>query len=320
MKWVRMLVNKGIDPINNNTIIPRSVYDEVTAAHTITAGRAPEPYFAVEGYGMGWWRRSYQGHEVGYIAGFSFTLADILQVVDHSGAIPGFSAQVLVLPSDKVGVVALANVERVHTQELAIIYRVIEDLLKLPRKESERLSSISSTSDPKSSRPSPADLTPAPTHKSPIFLSVAKYAGNYYDPGYGMLTFCAPTPTPSTDCTIVLSSFSPFYNVYSNATPELYASISSPWISHIRLVHRSENVFAFHGTFLFPNGYGKDTSPFQVELTDASDDTTARIEFVVEDGKVKGFAMNGFIDETPEMRRGTGENIAETAEVWFQKL
>ena len=60
-----MLMNEGVDPMTNNTIIPQSAYEEVTTAHMITAGRAPQPYFAVEGYGMGWWRRSYQGHEAG---------------------------------------------------------------------------------------------------------------------------------------------------------------------------------------------------------------------------------------------------------------
>lgn len=60
-----MLINEGVDPITNSTILPSSVFKEVTTAHAITSSRASQPYFAVEGYGMGWFRRSYQGHEVG---------------------------------------------------------------------------------------------------------------------------------------------------------------------------------------------------------------------------------------------------------------
>lgn len=203
-----------------------------------------------------------------------------------------------------------------HQQELAIIYRIIEDYLKLPRKESERLSSASVTSNDSTRCVNPTTYTQS---RFPTTLSLANYAGNYYDPGYGTLTLCAPTPTPAPECVGILNAFSPFYGVYNSTTSELYSAISSIWISHLRLVHRDGNVFALHGSFLFPNGYGKDKSPFLDELTDASDETVTTAEFVVENGAVKGLALNGFAGETTERQR-LGGSIADTAEIWFKKL
>lgn len=58
-----MLLNEGIDPTTNTTIIPRSAFEMVTTVHMIMQGRAAQPYFSIDGYGMGWNRKSYQGHE-----------------------------------------------------------------------------------------------------------------------------------------------------------------------------------------------------------------------------------------------------------------
>ena len=61
---MRTLLNEGVDPLTNKTIIPKSVLEEVTTVHMVMAGRGSQPYFSVQGYGMGWIRDSYQGHEV----------------------------------------------------------------------------------------------------------------------------------------------------------------------------------------------------------------------------------------------------------------
>ena len=58
-----MLLNEGVNPINNETIVPKSVFQMVTTAHIIIGG-ARSPEFSISGYGMGWNRVSYQGHEV----------------------------------------------------------------------------------------------------------------------------------------------------------------------------------------------------------------------------------------------------------------
>lgn len=63
-KWVRLLLNGGVDLVTNRTIIPQSAFEEITTVHQIVGGRASQPYFSIDGYSMGWSRKSYQGHEV----------------------------------------------------------------------------------------------------------------------------------------------------------------------------------------------------------------------------------------------------------------
>lgn len=63
-KYVRTLLNFGVSPVNNQTIIPRSVFDEITTAHAITEGNPKSSDMSIEGYGLGWRRGSYLGKDV----------------------------------------------------------------------------------------------------------------------------------------------------------------------------------------------------------------------------------------------------------------
>lgn len=56
-----------------------------------------------------------------------------LQVLTHSGAIPGFSTRVTFLPDDGLGIVVLANADEKAAANEAIVYRIIEDVLGLQR-------------------------------------------------------------------------------------------------------------------------------------------------------------------------------------------
>jgi hypothetical protein len=64
-KWVAMLLNKGVNPYTNETIVPSSVIDATTSAYSIIDGKASRQDTSLVGYGMGWGRLSYRGHEVG---------------------------------------------------------------------------------------------------------------------------------------------------------------------------------------------------------------------------------------------------------------
>lgn len=61
-KWLKLQLNQGVDPATNNTIIPRWVFEEITAPHFIMSTGANSE--RVVGYGAGWWQSSLQGHEV----------------------------------------------------------------------------------------------------------------------------------------------------------------------------------------------------------------------------------------------------------------
>lgn len=60
-----VLLNKGIDPVLGEAIIPRSVYAAVTTAQSIMSGHpTPQRGVGIVGYGMGWTRWTYDGIEV----------------------------------------------------------------------------------------------------------------------------------------------------------------------------------------------------------------------------------------------------------------
>ena len=58
------MLNAGVNPSTNATVIPRSAFDAVTTAHAVSVGKGPSPDESFEGYGMGWFRQSYLGREV----------------------------------------------------------------------------------------------------------------------------------------------------------------------------------------------------------------------------------------------------------------
>ena len=59
-----MLLNGGIDPITRTTVIPPSVFTEVTTAHSLMLGTSDKIGVSIVGYGLGWMRASAYGHEV----------------------------------------------------------------------------------------------------------------------------------------------------------------------------------------------------------------------------------------------------------------
>lgn len=61
---MKILLNFGIDISTNATIIPRSVFDEITKAHAIVDGIPLVPDQSISGYGMGWIRLSLEGRDV----------------------------------------------------------------------------------------------------------------------------------------------------------------------------------------------------------------------------------------------------------------
>lgn len=59
-----MMLNEGVDPMTNATIIPKTVIQEITTASVILSGVGPNENTSITGYGMGWGRFSYKGYDV----------------------------------------------------------------------------------------------------------------------------------------------------------------------------------------------------------------------------------------------------------------
>jgi hypothetical protein len=104
----KTLLNFGVDPSTNITIIPRSVFDAMTTACAIPDGK---PGQFLTGHGMSWIRLTYEGYDVSLILKFPNQHVGLNadQVIAHDGAIPGFSAVVLFFPNEGFGVTVLIN-------------------------------------------------------------------------------------------------------------------------------------------------------------------------------------------------------------------
>ncbi len=147
-------------------------------------------------------------------------------------------------------------------------------------------------------------------------LSMEAYTGAYRAPGYNQISLCSPL-RPSSDCKDVLSDFATLDSP-SSANHSLYSAFNSIWATHIRLQHFSGDVFNITFTALFPHGFGRNTSAFETAETSTSD---GWVEFVVDEGRVHGFAL--FIDrdavEARKRRIGVDNVVLETADAWFAK-
>ena len=59
-----MLLNEGVNPVSNTTIIPKQAFKDITTASAIANGAPQAEHLSINGYGMGWRRQSYKGYDV----------------------------------------------------------------------------------------------------------------------------------------------------------------------------------------------------------------------------------------------------------------
>jgi hypothetical protein len=59
-----MILNGGVDPVSNATIIPSSELEVIIDAHSIVGTGVASAIESTDLYGLGWFRDSYQGHDV----------------------------------------------------------------------------------------------------------------------------------------------------------------------------------------------------------------------------------------------------------------
>lgn len=64
IKWARLWVNQGVNPDTNETVVPD--YAQMTTSRAIMAGNTTTygTSTSIAGYGLGWMRWSYLGHDV----------------------------------------------------------------------------------------------------------------------------------------------------------------------------------------------------------------------------------------------------------------
>ncbi|KAI0695190.1 beta-lactamase/transpeptidase-like protein [Cerioporus squamosus] len=305
-KWLAVLLNEGIDPTTNRTIIPSSAFTEMTTARAIVSG-APVGDLSIIGYGMGWFRMSYRGHDV----------------VWHFGAIPGFSLLVAFLPADNLGAVllahyhCLANMDEKQDDNMRILYRVIDEALGLSRDEESVVPRVWPW-------PQATHTGAGLKHEAEAMMTVEAYphgleayAGTYKNTAYGELTLCAPSST-SEYCSQVLADFAAV-DVAQNIPPPahgLSAAWNRVWSSHVRLRHTGGNSFAVTFPRLFPQGFGRNTTAFEFWDSQIS---VGRAEFVVEDRGIVGFALVTEEQAAAARAKRTGGSPRDIGDAWFER-
>lgn len=172
-KWLTMWINKG--KYNDKEILPETYINEAISSQMVMNGALPDednPDLHFANYGYGWMLASYRGH----------------YRVEHGGNIDGFSASVAFFPSDKLGIVVLANQNSSSVPSL--VRNTIADRLlggkttnwtndfvkrqeKAKKMEEELKLEDSETAQVKNTRPSHI---------------LQDYTGTYENPGYGHFT------------------------------------------------------------------------------------------------------------------------------------
>jgi hypothetical protein len=61
-KWVALWLNKGVH--DNIPVIPSSVYGNASQSYSVSVSVPADSEHSIQGYGLGWFRNSYLGHDV----------------------------------------------------------------------------------------------------------------------------------------------------------------------------------------------------------------------------------------------------------------
>ncbi|KAJ7461808.1 beta-lactamase/transpeptidase-like protein [Mycena galericulata] len=229
-RWIKLLLNAGVDGQTNVTIIPRATFDIATSAISV-ANKKGDKLFSVAGYGLGWGRLSYRGHEL----------------VQHNGGAPGVATIVDLYPYDGFGIVLLAN--------------TATDLRNIANPIADRVLGLPETTDQIGEDTAPVE----PPNSFDALPPHSGLAGTYSNLGYGNFTLCSPLFPTSSLCLEVVRDFRAVDSAAGRSTPslDLYSAWPRFWGTHLRLSHVSGNDYVFKLTTLYVDGYGADRSPFE---------------------------------------------------------
>ena len=233
-------------------------------------------------------------------------------MITHDGGFPGFVSKVIILPDDNLAVLSLVNTD--FTVASVVPLAIIHNLLE-PTRPYDPLSGL-----PNLGGGSPGPKPDPSANCTKESIPIERFAGTYINPGYGNLTFCAPSQTDaSVYCKNALSDLAA---ISTNGTVEPHTLIAaSPRIvSHVSMQRTcnagSDRAETFKVVFqsIYPKGYGRNQAPFAEPLPSSL--PQADVECILdESGKVVGC---GWLNLEPGHKR-TG-TLQERADVWWEKI
>lgn len=205
---------------------------------------------------------------------------------------------------DGIGIVVLVNADAKDESALNIIL-----------KAAEKAFGSANSSSPPPANPSIVSRSTLPRHAgvapradSPGTPSSLDLAGTYYSAGYGAAVLCnMQSSCPS--CQSVLDDFRAVNKSLSSNSTDLFASWDSPWVAHAQFTHTNTSQYLIYLGTVYPEGYGKNTTPFSTL------EPATIAQFVVENEKVVGFGFNDTVDSDLTQ----GGSVEETSQVWFVK-
>lgn len=206
------------------------------------------------------------------------------------------SALVAAAPNGGFGIIALANADAKQPS--------LTDIALLAAKKalgSETKNSNASTLSRANPQPS-SEMTPRA--ESTAVLHSRDMAGTYFNAGYGTAVLCS-VHSSSSSCQNVLDDFRSVDKYLSSNSTDLFVSWITVFGSHVRFTHSNDTQYTIYAGTIYPEGYGKNSTPF------ARQSAIGLATFVVENESVVGFGISGISDVE---RPGP---VEEASDVWF---
>lgn len=214
-------------------------------------------------------------------------------------------------PHDGVGLTILTNGDNQFKANLAIAWRLFEVAFGLERTTYNPILADPEEPERRAAHPEAAsESAPAPT---------VDLTGVYNAAGYGAgFELCSLTSTSSA-CARTLADYATVAAASGRSLSEtdLYASWPRLWGDSLRLEHISGTRYALRLTALYPQGYGKNKTAFEISQGGQVGEAPWA-DFLLKDGQVVGFALSGTVGEETMLEK-EGGGIAETADAWFAR-
>jgi CubicO group peptidase (beta-lactamase class C family) len=167
-KWVALHLGDG--KVGGRQVVSPTGLADMHSPHMPMGGSVERPEISQGSYGLGWFVYGYRGH----------------QVVEHGGNIDGFTALVMLVPQDDLGMVILANKNGTGLPTM-LARHTIDRVLKLDPIDwngealARRAMGEKAEKEAKTKKESVRKQGTKPAHP------LADYAGEYEHPGYGVL-------------------------------------------------------------------------------------------------------------------------------------
>lgn len=169
--WLKMWISGG--SYNGKEVLPPAYVGEAATSQMAMGGGLPleEPDIYLESYGLGWMISSYRGH----------------YKVEHGGNIDGFTAKVSFFPTDKLGIVVLAN-QNSSAVPINVVNIITDRFLKLKSIDwnSKMIEANKVAKERNAGIKKEANLKKIPNTK--LSHPLKEYVGVFANPGYGEMS------------------------------------------------------------------------------------------------------------------------------------